>query len=154
MVLGSVLMSIGRERKFVLVAVASTVGNVAMNLVAIPAFENGFGDGAIGASAVTVASELMMFAGALILIPKDLIDVSLVWFAARVLIAGIATVVVGTALLPVGLVFAIAGGACAYIGTVIILRALTWSDAEMLLQLALKRTPFKRSRVNRESTTV
>jgi O-antigen/teichoic acid export membrane protein len=132
MVFGVVLMAIGRQGPWVVVGLVATAAKIILDLLAIPMFESLVGSGAIGASCVTLVSEVVMFVGALILLPKHLLDPRMAWDAARISIAGGATVVVGTLLLPIALALAIAGGACAYIGVVVLLRALTLEDVRPL----------------------
>jgi O-antigen/teichoic acid export membrane protein len=132
MVFGAVLLAIGRQGPWVTVGVATTLCKLLIDVLVIPVFENIAGDGAIGASLVSLLAEFAMFGGALILIPKTLVDVRVAWDAVRITIAGAGTVIVGTALMPVALVLAIAGGAVTYVATVVVLRALTLDDIRPL----------------------
>jgi hypothetical protein len=95
------------------------------------------GNGAVGASVVTIATEIVMFAGAMLLMPRQLIEPRVAWAAVRIFLAGAAIVVVGTNLLPIALVLAIAGGALTYVVAVVVLRAFTMDD----LQLISRRLP-------------
>jgi O-antigen/teichoic acid export membrane protein len=128
MVLGTLLMAIGREKRFVVVAVTATGFNIATNLIAIPIFENLTGNGGIGAAVITVASEVVMLLGALMLVPKHLLDAHTLWAAFRIGVAGLATAIVGVALLPVALAASIAGGAVTYVAATFCLRVLSFSD--------------------------
>jgi hypothetical protein len=98
------------------------------------------GNGAVGASLVTIVTEIVMFGGAMLLIPRHLIEPRVIWDAARIFLAGGAIVVAGSALLPAALALAIAGGALAYVVTVVVLRAFTLDD----LRLILSRLPLAR----------
>jgi O-antigen/teichoic acid export membrane protein len=132
MVLGSVLMAMGRERRLVLVAVVATVFNIAANVVAIPLLDRWTGNGGIGAALVTVASEVIMVTGALLLTPKYVLDPRSVVDAGRIVAAGIATGVVASALLPVALLLSIGAGAATYVGVVLLVRVVGVNDLDLL----------------------
>jgi O-antigen/teichoic acid export membrane protein len=140
MVLGTVLMAIGRQGRWLTVGMFAAALKIALNYVAIPVFEHAVGNGAIGASVVTIATEIVMFGGAMLLIPRSLLDPRLAWDALRISIVGVAIVVVGTYLLPVALALAIAGGVLACLVAMIGLRALTLGD----LHLIAARLPLPR----------
>ncbi len=141
MVLGSVLMAIGRQSRWVLVGVLAAGLKIMLNVVAIPAFESQSGSGAIGASFVTLLAEIIMFAGAVVLIPKHLLDRQVVSDALRIGLAGAATVIVGTTLLPHALPLSIVGGAVTYVAVAMALRALTLDDVRALSSPLLKALP-------------
>jgi O-antigen/teichoic acid export membrane protein len=132
MVLGTVLMAIGREKRLVVVSIIATSFNIVANLLAIPASENLMGNGGIGAAGVTVASEILMLIGALVFVPKHLLDMRIVWDALRIMIAGAATAVVGVALLPVALFVCVPAGAATYVAVVALLRVLTIEDVRLV----------------------
>jgi O-antigen/teichoic acid export membrane protein len=140
MVLGTVLMAIGRQGRWLAVGMFAAALKIALNYVTIPVFEHAVGNGAIGASVVTIATEIVMFGGAMLLIPRSLLDPRLAWGALRIALAGLAIVVVGTYLLPMALALAIAGGVLAYLVASIGLRALTLDD----LHLIAARLPLPR----------
>jgi O-antigen/teichoic acid export membrane protein len=73
-VLGSVLMACDLQKQWVVVGCLAVVFNLVLNLVAIPATASALGNGAIGASLVTVLTELFMFAGAVVLRPRGVLD--------------------------------------------------------------------------------
>lgn len=134
MVLATVVMAIGREAAWIRVGLVACVFNIVLNLVTIPLFEHVAANGAIGASIVTVGTELVMSIGAITLIPKNLLDPKLTGQAARILLAGLITVLVGIVLLQVTLMLAIVGGAAAYIGVAALLRSASLSDFRLLTQ--------------------
>jgi O-antigen/teichoic acid export membrane protein len=132
MILGSVLMAIGLQGRWVVVGIIAAVLKVGLNFAAIPIFENLTGNGAIGASIVTLLAEIWMFFGALVLIPKELLDVRIARDIAWIFLAGTAATVAGSILLHVGLVPAVVGSAVAYLVLVVSLRALTTEDLRPL----------------------
>jgi O-antigen/teichoic acid export membrane protein len=133
MVLATVIMALGREGRWVRVGLVASIFNIAVNLVGIPLMQQLTGDGAIGASIVTVLTEILMCIGAIMLIPKHLLDLRLAWDAVRIVLAGAATVAVGLALLGFGIPQAIVGGALAYFVVIVALRAVTLADTRLLL---------------------
>ena len=68
MVLGSALMACDRQKEWVVVGVIAAVFNPLLNLFAIPVTTTVFGNGAVGASVTTVATELLVLSGALYLL--------------------------------------------------------------------------------------
>jgi len=75
MVLGTALMACDRQKQWVAVGVIASVFNPVLNFIAIPATTRAFGNGAVGASVITVATELLMLGGALFLMhPHGVLD--------------------------------------------------------------------------------
>jgi O-antigen/teichoic acid export membrane protein len=104
MILGAVLMAIHRESRLVLVGLVTTVINVLGNIILIPYFQHLTGNGAMGAAVMTVGTEVCMCVGALILIPRHLLDPAIAVHAVRLTIAGAASTLLGLTLLPILLV--------------------------------------------------
>jgi O-antigen/teichoic acid export membrane protein len=86
-VMGALLMANDRQKQWTLIGCLAAVLNPLLNLVAIPLTMRVFGDGAIGASVVTVTTELFMFAGAVYLRPAGVLDRQTCLFLARCLLA-------------------------------------------------------------------
>src|SRR5438876_666835 len=107
MVLGSVLMAIGREKRLPIIAAVATAFNIAANLLVIPVLQAQTGNGGTGAAIVTVGSEIVMLVGMLVFVPNHLFDIRSVWDAARITLAGLATAMVGLSLLPVAPVLSV-----------------------------------------------
>ncbi len=135
MILGSTLMAIGLQGRWVVVGLVGAFLKIALDFVAIPLFENMTGNGAVGASIVTLITELLMFGGAMLLMPKHLLDARMAWDAIRIGIAGLATFAVATALLQVSVWLAIPGGALAYGAVALGLRVLSLDDVRPLLRM-------------------
>jgi O-antigen/teichoic acid export membrane protein len=140
MVLGVVLMAIGRQGPWVIVGIIAGVLKIGLDYAAIPLFENLAGNGGVGASIVTLVIEVVMFLGAVVLLPKHLLDPRIAWDAARILIAGMATYFIGAALLPLSLLLCVLGGALAYVVVGVALRVMTWDDARPVWYRLLART--------------
>jgi O-antigen/teichoic acid export membrane protein len=133
MVLGTVLMAIGREGRWVRIGIIAGVFNLSTNWFGIPLAEQMTGNGAIGASVITVATELLMLVGALVLLPKNLLQIGLVSVALRIAMGGVATGLVASSVLPHGLLLAIPAGALTYALVTASLRVLTLDDVRGVL---------------------
>jgi O-antigen/teichoic acid export membrane protein len=89
MVLGIVLIASDRQKQWVIVGCLAAVLNPLLNLVAIPMSIRMFGNGAIGASIITVATELFMMAGAIYLRPRGVLDKATASFLLRCALASL-----------------------------------------------------------------
>jgi O-antigen/teichoic acid export membrane protein len=74
MILAVALTANDRQKAWLAVGCVAVVFNPTLNLFAIPFTTHRFGDGAIGASVVTVATELVMLVGAIYLRPPGVLD--------------------------------------------------------------------------------
>ncbi|MFT3906592.1 MAG: oligosaccharide flippase family protein [Steroidobacteraceae bacterium] len=74
MPLGSVLMSSGRQRAWVLLQLLCVVMSVLLDPWLVPLCQVRFGNGGLGACLSMVTAELLMVAGAVALVPKQLFD--------------------------------------------------------------------------------
>jgi O-antigen/teichoic acid export membrane protein len=130
MILGTAIMALGREARWVQVGLLAAVFNVGINVLLIPATQQAFGNGAIGASIVTVLTEVLMLFGALALMPRNVLDSRVAWLAARIVVAAAATAAVGMTLLPIALPLAVVGGALTYVILAWVLRVVTLDDVQ------------------------
>jgi O-antigen/teichoic acid export membrane protein len=130
MMLATVIMAVGRESTWGRLGLAAALLNIGLNLAAIPLTEHFTGNGAIGAAAITVQTELFMFFAALYLVPKHLIDPRIWWYGTRVLLAGVATALAATLALALGVPQAMAAGAVAYGAVVLVLRTVDSDDMQ------------------------
>jgi O-antigen/teichoic acid export membrane protein len=128
MVLGTALVARNQERAWLCVMVVAAIFNPAMNFLMIPAAQSWWHNGAVGAVLVELATEIIMLAGALILLPRGTFDLRTVGMIARIVIAGAALMVIAmvfeSAPWPV---VAVAGGV-AYCGTALALGVLRMAD--------------------------
>lgn len=85
-VMGSLLMANDRQKEWTIVGCLAAILNPLANMAAIPFTARLFGDGAIGASAVTVITEAFMFCGAIYLRPSGVFDRQTVLYLVRCLI--------------------------------------------------------------------
>ncbi|MBV9171194.1 MAG: oligosaccharide flippase family protein [Chloroflexi bacterium] len=150
MMLGTALMALGRERKWLLVGVIAAVVNPSANVVAIPFAQSVWGNGSIGCATVAVITELVMLVGGLILIPRGVLDRALVSIAVRTLIAGGGFVVITRLLLgsPLRVELDLAIGTAMFIASLLVLRLVGRSDVRQVWQFA---TSLLRSRAGRSA---
>lgn len=87
MVLGTVLIAVGRQNAWTAVGIIAAIFNPLVNLWAIPYTQHLYGNGAMGASAVTVVTELLMLVGALILRPRTVFTGSDAFYILRCVVA-------------------------------------------------------------------
>ena len=132
MLLGTVVMALGREGRWAVVALVAAIFNPLANIVCVPIFEQATGDGGIGAAIVTGLTELVMFGGVMLLIPRQLFDPRTLWEAARIVLAGMASAAVAAILLPIALPLSLIGGAGAYLGATLALKVLHQEDLRQL----------------------
>jgi O-antigen/teichoic acid export membrane protein len=132
MVLGTMLIALHRERSWLLVAVVAGAFNIGMNAVALPLFERELGNGAIGAAVVEGSTELLMFVGAIALLPRGSIDREAGSLAGRILLAASADLAVGILLRPVSLWIGLAAGGIVFVALAFGLRALEVDDFRSL----------------------
>jgi hypothetical protein len=90
------------------------------------------GNGGIGAAIVNVASEAVMVAGLVALVPHELLDRRSLYDAARICVAGLATGLAVTAAMPQGLVAAIPAGGVAYVIVTGMLRTVNLTELRTL----------------------
>lgn len=104
-VMGAIIMANDRQKQWVIVGCLAAALNPLLNLLAIPAAAAAFGNAAVGASIVTVVTELFMLGGAIYLRPRGVLDRRTASFLARCTIAGgamvAAVLVVHDASLPI-----------------------------------------------------
>jgi O-antigen/teichoic acid export membrane protein len=130
MMLGTALLALGLERRWLLVGVIAAVVNPTLNLIAIPFAQARWDNGGIGAATVMVVTEFVMLGGALLLMPRGLLDRSLLSIAIRVALAGGALVLITRHLLglSVPLLVALVVGGLAFLVSVLALRIVTGSE--------------------------
>jgi O-antigen/teichoic acid export membrane protein len=92
MILGIALTAKDRQVAWLVVGCIAAVFNPLMNLIAIPLTSHRFGDGAIGASIVTVATEILMMVGAIYLRPAGILDRRTISFLLRCMAASVTMV--------------------------------------------------------------
>ena len=132
MVLGTALIALKHERRWMWAMVAAAILNPALNLLIIPLADGQFGNGAIGAACVELGTELVMFTGALMLLPRSTIDRHTVTLSLRVVLAGVGMAGVAVALQAVSLVAAVGCGGMTFAIGLVLLHVVRQSDLHSL----------------------
>jgi O-antigen/teichoic acid export membrane protein len=114
MILGTALNAHDRQRQWAATAVAAAVLNPALNLLAIPYAQSRFGNGAVGAAAVTTLTEVFMMSAGLWLLPRGVLDWTTASRCARCLVAAAAMSAVVLPLRHLPLELPVAAGAVTY----------------------------------------
>jgi O-antigen/teichoic acid export membrane protein len=135
MIVGSVLAARDRQRHWAIAGVVAAIFNVTLNFAAIPYTQQEFGNGAIGAAAVTSLTEVLLLCAGLILVPGGVFGRSTLHVILRCVAAG---VVMGAALWPVrdaSVLATIPLGAAAYFAAAVALRVVSKADLMQLRDL-------------------
>src|SRR5215472_780193 len=114
MMIGSALNARDRQRQWALTGVAAALLNPALNLVAIPYTQARFGNGAIGAAAVTTLTEVFLMSVGLRLLPRGVLDRGTVLRCLGCLAAGLVMTAVLLPLRSAPLLLVVAVGAGTY----------------------------------------
>ncbi len=114
MPIGSTLAAAGRQRAWALVQLACVIVSAVADPLLIPWFQRSVGNGGLGVCVSTAASEVLMVAAGIWLLPRGIIDRSLVRALALVLAAGLAMVAASVLLSRLNPYPAAALALCAY----------------------------------------
>ena len=90
MMIGTILNALDKQRQWAVTGVAAAFLNPVLNLFAIPYTQARFGNGAIGAAAITTLTEVFMLVVGLVLLPHGLVDRAAVIAWLKCLLAGAA----------------------------------------------------------------
>jgi len=85
------LMALGRARRFALVKYGTLVLGVGLELALIPYFQHRVGNGGLGVSVAFVLTEVVLFALALLLMPRGTVGLALVFDGGRAIGCALAT---------------------------------------------------------------
>lgn len=124
MILGTALNAHDRQRQWAVTAVVAAVLNPALNLLAIPFAQSRFGNGAVGAAAVTTLTEVLMMSAGLWLLPRGVLDWTTASRCARCLVAAGAMSAVVLPLRHLQLEVPVVAGAVTYLAVSLALRTL------------------------------
>jgi len=148
MMLGTTLIALGLEHKWLVVGLVACVVSPAWNMVAIPFTQNVLGNGGVGAALGSILTECVMLVGALVLIPRGILSRSVALVAVRTVLAALPFIVITRLLLSldVWLPVALAPGSLAFAAGVVILRVITLSELRVAANLGLRMTQSRFSR--------
>jgi O-antigen/teichoic acid export membrane protein len=138
---GNALTALGRASAFSMIKVASIVVSTGLDLLLIPWFQRTYGNGGIGAVAAFILSEVVVFAGALQLMPKGTMGRGAVLDIGRSLLCMAATALLFALLPPLPLY--VAAPACVTAFTLCSLATglLRRGDLDLLKSLLRKKSP-------------
>jgi len=136
MVLATGLAALRRERQWLFVGLVACVANPTLNIVFIPLMERHFQDGAFAAAVITVGTELLMFVGALRLMPSGILSRGVAMAASRVVLAGIVMWLVTAWLREGSLLAAVVAGGLTFAAAVLVLRAVAADDLKTLISIS------------------
>jgi hypothetical protein len=142
MILGTILIAMGKQKAWVAVGVIAAIVNPIANLWAIPATQHAYGNGAIGAALTTVLAELIMFFGALYLRPRTVFTWSDVFYIVRCILAAVFMVPAVWALSQyarIGIIAGVAYGMVVYAFAAYTLRIVRNDDLQKVLGILLGR---------------
>jgi O-antigen/teichoic acid export membrane protein len=139
MILGTLLNTLDRQRQWAMVGVAAAFFNPLANLLAIPVTQDHLGNGAIGAAAITTATEVLVMAVGLRILPRGVFDSSNLIQLARCLAAAgvMMTVVLPLRSLPIAV--PVLAGSAAYGIAALGFRAVSLSDVGQVLRFVASR---------------
>lgn len=147
MVLGTILIALGRQKAWTGIAIISAFFNPLANLWAIPFTQHAFGNGAIGAASVTLATEIIMFIGALFLKPRTIFTWGDIFYIIRCLVAAGVMIPAVWALSAqfsaysrIGVLLAVAYGIVIYAIASYALQTITNDDLKRLIVAVLAKT--------------
>jgi len=134
MVIGYALNACGRQRAWSITAVSAAVLNPAVNLLAIPYTQAHFGNGAIGAAAVTTLTEVFLMVVGLWLLPRGTLGRSTAIDVLKVLCAALAMTIAVLILRRHSLPALAALGAVVYLAACVTTGAITRDDIDQVLR--------------------
>ncbi len=137
MVLGTGLIGLGQERRWLLVNAVATGLQYVVLFLAIPAMQDAWGNGSIGAVLGRIVAELVMVAGAMILLPRGMIGWSAWFFVARTAVVALAAVAAVLWLLDLSMIVAGAAGFLTYGAGLLLLQVIRPGELRSLVQVTL-----------------
>ena len=145
-ILAMALIAADRQRRYVFVAFGAAVLNPIACLIVIPMTAEAYGNGAIGAAIVTVATELLIMCGALALRSKGVLDRRATLKCVRIVAAGLTMGAVVWAADDLPLAVQVAIGVVVYGVASIALRTVSLDDLRDVMPARMSHALAKRSR--------
>jgi O-antigen/teichoic acid export membrane protein len=132
-ILAMSLIAIDRQRKYIVVAGCAAVLNPIACIIAIHVTMRTHDNGAIGAAIVTVATEVLILAAALVIRPAGVMDGATQWMCVRIVGAGLAMGAVVLIASDLALPIQILLGILVYAAASVALRTVAVSDARRIV---------------------
>jgi O-antigen/teichoic acid export membrane protein len=138
-VLGTMLATLDRQRAWALTGVAAAFLNPALNMIAIPITQSAFGNGAIGAAAITTVTELFMLGVALRLMPRGVLGMETGTYVGKCFAAALLMAAVVWPLREAPLLISVIVGIVAYAAGAIGLKLISLSELREYANLVQRR---------------
>ncbi|MBT5876955.1 MAG: flippase [Candidatus Latescibacteria bacterium] len=140
---GTVASAVDKQKKVSVIAAIAVFINVGLNWWLIPYFQQTMGNGGVGAGIATIITEIYIMVLFFSLVPKGILDWTIVTIAIRSSVAGVLTAGFVWWMDDQGLPFYLSGiaGTLAYVAMLIVTRVVTRQDISFITDLARLRTP-------------
>ncbi len=145
MVLGTMLNALDRQRAWAATGVAAALLNPLLNLAAIPLTQSLYGNGAIGAAAITTLTELFMLGVGLVLLPRRILGRTTASYVARCFGAALVMAAAVWLIRDAPVLVAIATGVAVYGIAGLALRIVTRDELAEIARLVRRRPGRKPS---------
>ncbi|MCH9010329.1 MAG: polysaccharide biosynthesis C-terminal domain-containing protein, partial [Chloroflexi bacterium] len=141
-IIGTVAIAMDRHKAWTYGLLATVSLNVLLNIVFAPIFQERYGNGGIGVAITTFMTEVLMVAIGLWIMPKGLIDRSLIVLFLKVAGSGglMVIAILGFRIVGLGDVLQIVLGGAVYVLLVLVTRAVTSNDLRMIRSIVFQKT--------------
>jgi O-antigen/teichoic acid export membrane protein len=140
--IGTVLNARDRQRQWAMTGVAAAILNPLLNLIAIPYAQTHWGNGAIGAAAITTFTEVFMLIGGVRLLPRGVFGIATITDIGKCLLATATMGVVVWLTRDLPIAVPVAAGAVVYAATCLMSGAVSLGELrEVHLHLVRGRAP-------------
>ena len=141
-IIGTVAIAIDRHKAWTYGLLATVSLNVLLNIVFAPIFQERYGNGGIGVAITTFMTEVLMVAIGLWIMPKGLIDRSLIVLFLKVAGSGglMVIAILGFRIVGLGDVLQVVLGGAVYVLLVLVTGAVTSNDLRMIRSVVAQRT--------------
>ncbi len=126
-VLGTIAISADRQRAMAWALGATLLFDIVLNIIAIPYFQNEYGNGGIGAAITTLAAEVVMIMIAIKLMPKGVFDRKMNLLLGKIVLGALLLAGIGalTFVTPIHVLVTVTLGGIAYLGLIFGLKVFT-----------------------------
>jgi len=145
MVLGTMLAALDRQRLWAFTGIAAAVLNPALNLVAIPLTQSAFGNGAIGAAAITTVTEVFLFVVGLRLLQRGVLGRPTLAYVAGCIAAAVVMSAAVWVLRDAPIIAPVLCGAVVYFAAAFALKLISAAELRDLTSFVLRRPAVARS---------
>jgi O-antigen/teichoic acid export membrane protein len=142
MIVASTLSALDRQRQWAFIGVGAAILNPVLNLAAIPFTQSEFGNGGIGAGAITTFTEVYLLGAGLLILPRGVLDRSTYLGVFKCVLGGAAMACVLLAANRLSVFILVPLGAVAYGVAILVLGVVSRSDITLFREsIAARRVP-------------